>query len=249
MGSRVRQRERRGREVQAPADPASWRILSTGVGTAELSHHIGRVIPSLKTIFKFLAFLATVVVFGSTSGWGAVEPGQQAPDFKLADLGGQLHQLAAYKGRIVVLEWTNPECPFVQKHYGSGNIPRLQKSAVAAGVVWLTINSGHPGAEGDYDAPQAAAWLTQMGATPTAYLRDQEGRVGRLYGAKTSPHIFVITADGKLAYEGAIDSIRSADVDDISRATNYVAAALAAVKAGKPMNPAATQPYGCSVKY
>lgn len=203
----------------------------------------------MKTLVKAIGLVAALIGLSAGSMRGAAEVGQAAPDFKLTDLGGQLRQLSDYKGRTVVLEWVNPECPFVQKHYGSGNIPRLQKSATADGVVWLTINSGHPGAEGDYAAPQAAAWLKQMGAAPTAYCRDQDGKVGRLYGAKTSPHIFVITPDGKLLYEGAIDSIRSANVDDIARAKNYVTVALAAVKAGKPMAPAATQPYGCSVKY
>jgi hypothetical protein len=203
----------------------------------------------MRRFLKSLITVAALAAFELATAKGAVEIGQAAPDFRLTDLSGHAHQLSDYKGRTVVLEWVNPECPFVQKHYGSGNIPRLQKTATADGVVWLTINSGHPGAEGDYAAPQAAAWLKQMGAAPTAYFRDQDGKVGRLYGAKTSPHVFVITPEGKLIYEGAIDSIRSANVADIARATNYVTAALAAVKAGKPMTPAATQPYGCSVKY
>jgi len=202
----------------------------------------------MKTFSKTGAFLAVFAAFLAPAR-AAVEIGQAAPDFRLTDINGRAHQLSDFKGRIVVLEWTNPECPFVQKHYGSGNIPRLQKKAVAEGVVWLTINSGRPGSEGDYDALQAAAWLKRMGAASTAYCRDQDGKVGRLYGAKTSPHMYVITPDGKLAYNGAIDSIRSAEVGDIPRATNYVAAALEAVKAGKPVAKATSQPYGCSVKY
>ncbi len=203
----------------------------------------------MKTSFKIFTTLMVFIGAWATASLGAVDVGQTAPDFRLTDLNGQTQQLSNYKGRTVVLEWVNPDCPFVRKHYGSGNIPKLQKSATADGVIWLTINSGHPGADGDYAPPQAAAWLKQMGGAPTAYCRDQDGKVGRLYGAKTSPHIFVITPEGKLIYEGAIDSIRSADVDDIPRAKNYVTAALAAVKAGTSMTPAATQPYGCSVKY
>jgi hypothetical protein len=200
----------------------------------------------MKTLFKVLLSISALV---ATMARGDVEIGQPAPDFKLTDITGQAHSLSDFKGKTVVLEWVNPECPFVQKHYGSGNIPRLQRQATADGVVWLMINSGCPGAQGDFAPPQAAAWLQQMGAAATAYFRDPDGKVGRLYGAKTSPHLFVITADGKLVYDGAIDSIRSANVDDIPRATNYVAAALAAVKAGKPVLTASTQPYGCSVKY
>jgi len=115
--------------------------------------------------------------------------------------------------------------------------------------VWLSINSGRPGAEGDFEPAQVAAWMKRVGAAPTAYCRDRDGKVGRLYEAKTTPHMFVITADGTLVYEGAIDSIRSAKVEDIAKATNYVKAALAAVKSGKPVEKATSQPYGCSVKY
>jgi hypothetical protein len=160
-----------------------------------------------------------------------------------------VHTLAGYRGKTVVLEWVNPQCPFVVKHYGSGNIPGLQKVAAADGVVWLSINSGRPGAEGDFDAAQVTAWTKQTGAAPTAYFRDRDGKVGRLYGAKTTPHLFVITAEGTLVYDGAIDSIRSAKMEDIAKATNYVTAALAAVKAGRPVLKATSQPYGCSVKY
>jgi len=194
-----------------------------------------------------LAAAAAVAMAGTARA--AATLGAPAPDFTLTDIEGKTHRLSDYKGKIVVLEWTNPECPFVQKHYGSGNIPNLQKSATADGVVWLAINSGHPGGEGDYDNAAAAAWLKAQGAAPTAYFRDLDGKVGRLYGAKTTPHLFVITADGTLVYDGAIDSIRSADVEDIARATNYVKVALADVMAGRPVAKAASQPYGCAVKY
>jgi len=175
--------------------------------------------------------------------------GQPAPDFALTDITGQAHKLSDFRGRTVVLEWVNPECPFVIKHYGSGNMPALQKAAVADGVVWLSINSGRPGAQGDFDAAKVAEWMKRTGASPTAYFRDQDGKVGRLYAAKTTPHMFVITAEGTLVYDGAIDSIRSAKVEDLAKATNYVKAALASVKAGTPVEKTSSQPYGCSVKY
>jgi hypothetical protein len=195
----------------------------------------------------FAAATALVLTIGLHA---AAVIGQPAPEFTLTDLKGTPHTLSELKGKTVVLEWVNPQCPFVMKHYDkSGNIPALQKAATADGVVWLSINSGAPGKQGDFDAAQVTAWATKTGAAPTAYLRDSDGKVGKLYGAKTTPHIFVITADGKLAYNGAIDSISSTDVADIAKAENYVTAALAAVKAGKPVATSSTQPYGCSVKY
>lgn len=175
--------------------------------------------------------------------------GQPAPDFTLTDINGVTHNLSDFTGKTVVLEWVNPECPFVVKHYGSGNLPALQHDATADGVVWLAINSGSAGAQGDFDESKAAAWLEKNGAGPSAYLRDQDGVVGRLYGAQTTPHMYVINPEGKLVYNGAIDSIRSANKRDIPNATNYVAAALAAVKSGDMPERPSTQPYGCSVKY
>ncbi len=201
------------------------------------------------TLIRLLtAGLCAAALFASTSR-ASVEVGQAAPDFTLTDIAGKSHKLSEFKGKTVVLEWTNPECPFVKKHYDSGNMPKTQKAAEADGVVWLTINSGHAGAEGDYDNAASAAWLKKNGATPTAYFRDLDGKVGRLYSAKTSPHMFVISKDGTLVYDGAIDSKRTADQADIAAATNYVDAALASIKAGKPVEKANTQPYGCAVKY
>jgi cytochrome oxidase Cu insertion factor (SCO1/SenC/PrrC family) len=176
--------------------------------------------------------------------------GQPAPDFSLTDINGTKHSLSEYKGRTVVLEWVNPECPFVQKHYqGSGNMPATQKAAVAEGAVWLSINSGHPGSEGDYDAAAVQAWQKKTGAAATAYLRDQNGKVGKLYDARHTPTLFIIDPAGTLVYAGGIDSINSADVADIPKATNYVKAAFADLKAGKPVTKATTKAYGCSVKY
>jgi hypothetical protein len=196
------------------------------------------------------ALSALLLAVVAPSAQAAAATGQPAPDFTLTDIDGQSHRLADYKGKVVVLEWNNPDCPIVHKHYDSGNIPKLQHAAQADGVVWLLINSGAAGEQGaDYSADQIKAWLQQRNSAPNAYLRDPNGQAGHLYGAKTTPHLFVINADGILVYQGAIDSIRSADPDDIPRAQNYVAAALAAVKAGQPVAKANTQPYGCNVKY
>lgn len=179
-----------------------------------------------------------------------VATGQPAPDFTLSDIDGQAHKLSDYKGKVVVLEWNNPDCPIVHKHYDGGNIPKMQQAAAADGVVWLLINSGAPGKEGaGYTAAQIKDWLKQRSSAPAAYLRDPSGEVGHLYQAKTTPHLFVINAEGTLVYDGAIDSIRSANQADIPNATNYVKAALEDVKAGRPVAKANTQPYGCSVKY
>jgi len=178
------------------------------------------------------------------------EVGRPAPDFSLTDINGQKHSLSESKGKTVVLEWTNPECPIVMKHYDrSGNMPKLQKEAVADGVVWLTINSGHAGAQGDHTPEQVATWLKKNGAAPTAYFRDQAGKVGRLYDATNTPHMFVIDPGGTLVYAGGIDSIASGNPADIPKATNYVRAALADLKAGRPVGKSHGQVYGCGVKY
>jgi hypothetical protein len=203
--------------------------------------------PSLRTLCLFAVVAAAATC--TTSARGGVAVGRPAPDFSLTDNGGQVRRLSDYRGKTVVLEWTNPECPIVQKHYRSGNMPALQKSATADGVVWLSINSGHPGGEGDYAPAQVAEWLGSMGASPTAYLRDPDGAVGHLYGARATPHMFVIAGDGTLVYAGAIDSIPSADPADIAQATNYVRAALDALKAGKPVAVPTSRAYGCAVKY
>jgi hypothetical protein len=197
-------------------------------------------------------FLPALAAFAALAGMvrANVEVGSPAPNFTLTDTNGQTHSLSDYNGKIVVLEWNNPDCPFVKKHYHSGNIPSLQKAAAAGGIIWLTINSGAPGSEGaDYKPAEINSWLQKNNAAPTAYLLDADGKVGHLYGAKTTPDMYVINADGKLAYKGAIDSIRSADMADIARATNYVRAALDALKSGQPIAKPVSEPYGCSVKY
>ena len=174
--------------------------------------------------------------------------GQPAPAFTLQDANGKMVSLANFKGKTVVLEWNNPECPFVRKHY-SGNMQRQQGAASAENVVWLTINSSAPGKQGHLDGAGARTLITKTGAKQTDYLLDASGTVGRAYGAKTTPHMFVIDSTGVLRYDGAIDSIASTDVSDIAKATQYVPAALADLQAGRAVQVATSQPYGCSVKY
>ncbi|MDA8527913.1 redoxin domain-containing protein [Opitutaceae bacterium] len=201
---------------------------------------------SLKNLFVAAGMLA---VFAIPTFAAKAKIGEKAPDFTLTDVNGNTHALSDFAGKTVVLEWVNPECPFVVKHYRSGNMPKLQSAAAAQDTVWLSINSGSPVAQGDYEPAEVKNWLRKTGAAPTAYLRDQNGMVGRLYGARTTPHMFVITPDGDLVYNGAIDSIPSANTRDLDRAQNYVTAALAAVTAGDLPAKSTSRPYGCSVKY
>jgi len=184
----------------------------------------------------------------SASAFASVEVGQPAPDFSLTGADGKTHSLADYRGRTVVLEWNNPECPFVKKHYG-GNMQKQQADAVAAGVVWLTINSGAPGKQGQLNADSAKAYVADTNARQTAYLFDPDGKAGHAYGARTTPHMYVVDGDGKLRYAGGIDSIPSADKGDIADATQFVPQTLAELAAGKPVSTTKSEPYGCSVKY
>jgi hypothetical protein len=204
----------------------------------------------MKTLTKILlAGIASLAAFNLAPA-ATAEVGRAAPDFTLTDINGQPHSLSEFKGKTVVLEWVNPECPFVMKHYdNSGNMPKTQQAATADGVVWLSINSAAPGKEGDYDPAQVKAWQARVRAHATDYFRDQDGKVGKLYDARTTPHMYVIDPAGTLVYAGGIDSIRSSRVDDIAKATNYVNAALADLKAGRPVRTKNSQPYGCAVKY
>lgn len=176
----------------------------------------------------------------------AAESGKPAPDFTVTDIGGKTHTLSAYRGRVVVLEWLSPACPYVLRHYRSGSLPATQAAAAADGAVWLQVNST---AMGDLDAAATLDWQKKQGVVATAYIRDQGGKLGRLLGAETTPHLFVIAKDGTLAYQGAIDDKPSASLATTLDAHNYVKAALAALKAGKPVETATTKPYGCGVKY
>ncbi len=178
----------------------------------------------------------------------AATVGQPAPDFTLLDTAGQPVKLSQFKGKPVVLEWNNPGCPFVKKHY-QGNMQTLQKEVVAQGGVWLAINSTRDDS-GDYMAPaQLGRWMTEQKASPTATLMDEDGKVGQAYAARVTPHMYIVNAQGMLVYAGGIDSIASARVEDIPKATNYVRQAMAEIQAGKPVSVANSRAYGCSVKY
>ncbi|MFN3584030.1 thioredoxin family protein [Phenylobacterium sp.] len=175
--------------------------------------------------------------------------GQPAPAFQARDADGRTRTLAEFKGRTVVLEWTNEGCPYVQKHYNSGNMQRLQKQAARDGMVWLTVISSAPDMQGHLTGPQAKAWQAKAGAASTAVLLDPDGVVGRAYEAKTTPHMFIVDKAGTLVYMGGIDDKPSSDPASLKGARNYVAAALADIKAGRAVAQPATRSYGCSVKY
>ena len=179
----------------------------------------------------------------------AVVAGVAAPGFTITDTSGKAVQLADYKGKYVVLEWTNPECPFVRKHYGSGNMPALQKEWGARDVAWLTINSTNA-AHSEFKTPgQMSDWMKSQNAAPAATLLDATSDTGRAYSAKTTPHMFVVDPGGKVVYAGAIDDKWSTNPADAKTAHNYVRAALTEAMSGKPVTVASTTPYGCSIKY
>jgi peroxiredoxin len=179
----------------------------------------------------------------------AVAPGTAAPDFTVNDTSGKSIKLSDYRGKFVVLEWTNPECPFVGKHYTSKNMQDLQKEWGGKGVVWLTINSTNA-AHSEYKTPnEMASWMRGQGGAPKATLIDGTSGTARAYEAKATPHMFVIDPIGKIVYNGAIDDKRSTSLDDVKTANNYVRAALTEAMTGKPVTTASTAPYGCSLKY
>ena len=202
------------------------------------------------TLFSFVRLGFVAAGLFAAGVLAAATVGEPAPAFTLTDINGTAHSLSDFKGKTVVLEWVNPECPFVMKHYDkSGNLPATQKAAAADGVVWLQVNSAATGKQGDFDAAKVKAWQEKNHVAATAYLRDSDGKVGKAYGAKTTPHIFVINAEGTLVYNGGIDNKPSTDPKDIEGAENYAKSALASIKAGTPIAKATTQPYGCSIKY
>ena len=175
--------------------------------------------------------------------------GQPAPAFSVRDADGRTRSLAEFRGRTVVLEWTNNGCPYVGKHYHSGHMQDLQKAATKDGVAWLTVISSAPGFEGYLTGPQAKQWKTRVGAASSDVLLDAKGTVGRLYGARTTPHMFVIDRAGTLVYMGGIDDQPTPDPDSLKGAKNFVVAALADVRAGRAVGHPLSAPYGCSVKY
>lgn len=175
--------------------------------------------------------------------------GSAAPDFSAPDANGKTHSLTQYRGKYVVLEWFNPECPFVRKHYGSGNMQKLQSEYTGKGVVWLSIDSSAPGTEGNLSAEQAQKIAKDWNTKQTALLLDGDGKVGRSYNARNTPHMFVINPAGKIVYEGAIDNKATPNPNDIPSSMNYVKVALDESMSGKPVTTANTRPYGCSIKY
>jgi peroxiredoxin len=198
----------------------------------------------MKTMTLVLAMILSAAAFSAQ-----LTVGDKAPDFTLKDANGTEHSLSDFAGKIVVLEWTNFGCPFVKKHYGSGNMQKLQKTYTEKGIVWLSICSSAPKKQGYFTAEEWPGELAKSGFNATALLPDPTGETGKLYGAKTTPHMFVIDKAGKLVYQGAIDDNRSWDPRTIEGAKNYVAEAVDALRAGKAVTTAETSPYGCSVKY
>ncbi|MCE0522197.1 MAG: thioredoxin family protein [Methylacidiphilales bacterium] len=200
-------------------------------------------------ILAALCFGALLTVTASAENTSPATVGQPAPNFTLQGSDGKTHSLAEYKGKYVVLEWTNPNCPFVHKFYDPGAMQKLQRKETAKGVVWLRINSSATGQSDYQTAADMATYVKKNHVAATASLIDGDGTVGHLYGARTTPHMFVINPEGVLIYAGGIDNKPSPDPDDIKTATNYVAAALKEAMAGKPVTTPTAPPYGCSVKY
>jgi peroxiredoxin len=196
-----------------------------------------------------IAAACTLVAVVSSAAPAAATVGQIAPAFTAVDTSGKTVSLADFKGRHVVLEWVNPGCPYVQKHYVSANMQGTQREAAAKGVVWLAVNSTAT-EHGDYKTPAAMAqWMQGQQAAAAATLMDVDGKVGRAYGARTTPHMYIVDPKGTLVYAGGIDNKPSANPGDVATATNHVKVALAETLAGKPVTQATTRPYGCSVKY
>jgi cytochrome oxidase Cu insertion factor (SCO1/SenC/PrrC family) len=203
------------------------------------------------TLISLIAVVVIALIGAPSFSNATGVVGQMAPDFTLKDTSGKAVKLADFKGKQVVLEWVNPNCPFVKKHYqASQNMQDTQRDALARkDTVWLAVNSTNP-THSDYMTPAAlSGWLKDKGAQMTAVLMDESGDVGKAYGAKTTPHMYIINPAGVLVYAGGIDSIRSATVSDIAKATNYVKVALGETAKGKAVTTATSVPYGCSVKY
>jgi len=194
---------------------------------------------------KLLSFILTALTLPAI----AVTPGTPAPDFKGTDSTGAQHTLSEYRGKFVVLEWANQGCPYDRKHYLSGSMEAQQREWTAKGVIWLSVISSAPGEQGYVTPAEENTYLKTMHAAPTAALLDPNGTIGRLYAAKTTPHIFIIDPTGKLIYQGAIDDKPTTDQEDLKGARNYLNETLTAAMAGKPIQIASTRPYGCSVKY
>jgi peroxiredoxin len=194
-----------------------------------------------------LAILAFLIA--PLPAMAAATPGEPAPDFNVTDIAGNPVKLSELKGKFVVLEWTNDGCPYVRKHYDSGNMQGLQKKHTEAGVQWIVVNSSAPGKQGHMTAEQETAFVKKEGWHATHVVLDPEGKLGKLYGAQTTPHMFVIDKEGKVAYAGAIDSKSTSEKTDIATSENYIDSAFKDLNAGKPVTTASTRAYGCGIKY
>jgi peroxiredoxin len=205
---------------------------------------------TIKRLGQGLAALALLAsATGLTGAHAATKVGEPAPALQLRDVQGKAVSLADYRGKLVVVEWFNPNCPFVQKHYSSQNMQGLQNRYGRQGVTWLVVNSTNPSHQDYLAPPQLAERFSELKGSAAAVLMDADGRAGRDWGAKTTPHMFIIDPQGKLVYAGGIDDKRSSNPQDVKTAKNFVAAALDEIKAGKPVSENNTSPYGCSVKY
>ena len=193
--------------------------------------------------------VAAGVTMASTPSAASVQTGVSAPEFTATDSKGAQRTLAGYRGKTVILEWTNHECPYTVKHYTTGNMQALQRAATDTGTIWLTVVSSRPGTQGFVEGLEADRLTDERNARPAAVLLDPKGDLGRLYGARTTPHMYIIDRNGMLVYMGAIDDQPSANPATVKRARNYVREALDAMAAGRPIAVASTRPYGCSVKY
>ena len=206
-----------------------------------------------RSLLVFLGGAGLLTLVAASSRAADTSPqarlGAPAPNFTLIDSNGNSVSLADFKGKTVVLEWTNHECPYVRKHYGGNNMQGLQKKWTAQGVVWLTLVSSHPGAQGFVHGLEANKLTEERGAAPTAVLLDPKGGVGRSYGAQVTPHMYVITGEGALVYMGGIDDKPSTRLEDLKTAKNFVDAALSEVVAGKAVTVKTSRPYGCTIKY
>lgn len=203
----------------------------------------------MKRLTKPLMTLMAVMCLSAPAFAAAPVVGEPAPDFSATDINGAAVKLSDMKDKIVVLEWNNPECPFVMKHYDTQNMQGLQAELTAKDVVWVSINSGAEGQQGFLTPETAKTTLDEKGSKPSHYVLDTDGSIGKLYDAKTTPHMFVVGKDGVLAYAGAIDNDPTPRHEGVKTATNYVRAAVEALIEGKPVEVASSQPYGCGVKY
>ena len=213
----------------------------------------------VKISYKLLVLISTAFVlvgckeisslFSKQSEEVSVQVGKSAPDFVLNDIDGKEHRLSQYRGKYVVLEWVNFDCPYVEKHYDSGNMQGLQAKYTQENVVWLSISSSAPGKQGNFTAKEIKKRSAKLSTGYTAYLLDNDGKVGRKYTAQTTPHMYIIDPQGKLIYQGAIDSNPSTDAEDIPKSVNYVALGLDEARQGKKLTHTSTVPYGCAVKY